>query len=353
MQSGFATTLGDLANHVGGELVGDASLLLSGIADVDHARHGDVVFVESERVLPQAENGEASAVLLPPALSSRKPFVRTGTPRLAFARAMELFAPPRPQCSGIHPSATVGKGVTLGDGVWIGPQAVLGDNVTIGARARIGPQCYVGDRASVGDDSQIHPGVYLYHDVRVGKRVIIHSGTVLGADGFGYIKEMSPPYKVPQLGTVEVEDDVELGANVMVDRATLGVTRIGAGSKIDNLVQIAHNVQVGRNCLICAQTGISGSTVLEDSIILGGQVGVGDHLTIGQGTVVGAQGGVISDLAPGSFVSGYPAGPHREKMKVEAAIKRVPDLLRTIRQLMQRVEELDAELGTLREERDG
>jgi len=350
MQTGFKTTLGQIADHVGGEPVGDLSLLIQGISDPAHAKPGDLVFADSERVMPLIEECPATAALVPSGVTPSKPHIRTDNPRLAFARALELFAPRLEHPVGVHPTAVVGDGFQPGEGTWVGPYAVIGDNVALGDHTVIGPQCYVGDRVSIGADTLVHAGVCIHHDVTIGNRVILHSGTVIGADGFGYIKEMSPPFKVPQLGTVVIEDDVELGANAMVDRATLGVTRIGAGSKIDNQVQIAHNVQVGRNCLICAQTGISGSTVLEDSIVLGGQVGVGDHITIGEGSVVGAQGGVISDLPAGSFVSGYPAGPHREKMKVEAAIKRVPELLRTIRQLSRRVSELEAEIQGHREE---
>lgn len=345
MQTGFTTTLGEIASHVGGELAGDANLEITGVSSLQHAQPGDIAFAESERVLPEAAASAASALLVPVGLDCGKPCVRTGDPRLAFARVLELFSPAPPQRRGVHPTAVIGEGFTGGADVWVGPHAVVGDGVTLGDRTSLGPLCSVGDGATLGADCRLHAGVYLYHDVSLGNGVIIHSGTVVGADGFGYIKEMSPPHKIPQLGTVIIDDDVEIGANVMIDRATLGATRIGAGSKIDNQVQIAHNVQVGENCLICAQTGISGSTVLEDSIILGGQVGIGDHLTIGERSVVGAQGGVISDIPAGSFVSGYPAGPHREKMKVEAAIKRVPDLLRTIRQLMRRVDELDAQLS--------
>jgi len=352
MQTGFSTTLGEIADCVSGTLVGETTLPITGVSDIDHSGPGDVVFAESDRVVPKAETCDASAVLVPPGTDCAKPHVRVDSPRLAFALVLEMFSPPKPQRRGIHAAATVGEGLTAGEDVWVGPQAVIGDNVSLGDRTTIGPHCYLGDGVTVGEDSVINAGVCVHHDVSIGSRVIVHSGTTIGADGFGYIKEMSPPLKVPQLGTVVIEDDVELGAGVMVDRATLGATRIGAGSKIDNQVQIAHNVQIGENCLICAQTGISGSTVLEDSIVLGGQVGIGDHLTIGEGTIVGAQGGVISDLQPGSFVSGYPAGPHREKMKVEAAIKRVPELLRTIRQLLRRVDELDAEVKTLRGDRD-
>lgn len=353
METAFKTTLGQIADHVGGEAIGDLSLVIEGISDPAHAKPGDLVFAESERVIPAVEECPAVAALVPSGLALSKPHVRVDNPRLAFARLLELFAPPFEHPTGIHPTATVGEGFLCGEKTWVGPHAVIGDHVTLGDRTVVGPQCYVGDRVSVGTDTLLYAGVCVHHDVTIGHRVILHSGAVIGADGFGYIKEMSPPLKVPQLGTVVIEDDVELGANAMVDRATLGVTRIGAGSKIDNQVQIAHNVQVGRNCLICAQTGISGSTILEDSIVLGGQVGVGDHITIGEGSVVGAQGGVISDLPRGSFVSGYPAGPHREKMKVEAAIKRVPELLRTIRQLSRRIGELEDEIQALRAERKG
>jgi UDP-3-O-[3-hydroxymyristoyl] glucosamine N-acyltransferase len=314
------------------------------VSVLEHAQEGDIVFVEKEKRLPEALHSPATAVIVPRNLHHLdKPGILTDHPRHAFARILQLLSEATPARQGIDPTVRMGTNVTLGQDVSIGAYTIVGSNVKLGNRARIGPSCFIGDDASVGDDCVLHARVTLQHEVTLGNRVKIHSGCVIGADGFGYFPVNGEHQKMPQIGTVILEDDVELGANTTVDRGTFGPTRIGRGTKIDNLVQIAHNVRIGEHCILCAQTGISGSTTIGNGVVIGGQAGIGDHITIGDGTVIAARGGVISDLPPHSFVSGYPAGPHRDKMKVEAAIRRVPELLKTVRALSRTVASLSAE----------
>ena len=242
----------------------------------------------------------------------------------------------------------MGEDVRIGEGTSIGPLVVIGDNVTIGDHVAIGALTTIGDDTIIGDACCIHSQVSIKNKVRIGNHVILHTGSVIGSEGFGFYRENGRHEKMPQIGTVIIHDNVEIGANTTIDRGTIGPTIIGEGTKIDNLVQIAHNVRVGRHCIICAQTGLSGSTTIGDNVMLGGQSGVGDHISVGDNVVVGARGGVISDLPSQSYVSGYPAGPHREKMKVEAAIRRTPHLVKTIRELRRQVDELSTELALLK-----
>lgn len=350
MSNGFNKTLGELAELVGGELQGDASTRITGVSVVESAREGDIVFVEKETLLSHALDSPASAIIASRnAQLVSKPAIVTEHPRHAFARIMQLLAQKPPASGGIDPSICMGSGVEVGQGVSIGPMTIIGNNVKLGDRVCIGPLCCIGDDSVLGDDCTIYAQVTIQHEITLGNRVTIHSGCVIGTDGFGYFQENGEHQKMPQIGTVTIEDDVEIGANSTIDRGTIGPTRIGRGTKIDNLVQVAHNVQIGEKCIICAQTGISGSTTIGNGVVAGGQAGIGDHMTIGDGTVVAARGGVIGDLPAGSFVSGYPAGPHREKMKVEAAIRRVPDLLKTVRELSRTVESMQSELETLRQ----
>jgi len=235
----------------------------------------------------------------------------------------------------------IAPGVTVPPDAFIGPHVVIEADAAIGARAVIHAGCFVGARAKLGDEVLLYPRVTIREECALGNRVIVHSGTVIGSDGFGFVRDGDMYRKLPQVGTVEVGDDVEIGANVTIDRATTGTTRIGAGSKIDNLVQIAHNVQIGRNCIIVAQVGISGSTVLGDDVTLAGQVGVVGHIEIGNGAVVGAQSGVSKSVKPGERMFGCPAMPLRQAKRIEASIRNLPELIQTVRLLKRRLEELE------------
>lgn len=339
-------SLQEIADLVEGRLVGDGSIIITGVAGVEDASEGDIVFVETAKFYERALKSPASALIVSESvMPNGRACIVTKDPRLAFVKVLEKFASPRPHKPGVHPTAVIASSAKLAEGVSVGPYAVVEEEASIGRDTVVGAFCFIGPRVAVAEECVLHSMVCLHEGTTVERCCQIHPGTVVGADGFGYVWDNGHHRKIPQTGSVRICEGVEIGANVCIDRATFGATRIGAGSKIDNQVQIAHNVIIGRNCIICAQTGISGSTTIGDGVVLGGQVGVGDHIAIGDGVTVGAQGGVISDLAPGAVVSGYPAGPHREKMKVEAAIRRVPDLLKRVRELEKELEELRASLN--------
>jgi UDP-3-O-[3-hydroxymyristoyl] glucosamine N-acyltransferase len=260
---------------------------------------------------------------------------------------VELLFPRPPRHVGIHPTARIGEDVILAVEVEIGPYVVIGAGARIGARSSIGSGCSIGENSVVGHDCVLHPRVTLYPDTRIGARVILHSGCVIGSDGFGYAYEAGHYYKFPQIGTVEIADDVEIGANSTIDRGALGVTRIGRGTKIDNLVQIAHNVQIGDNCVIASQTGISGSAVIEDNVVIAGQVGIGDHARVRKGAVLGGQCGILphKNVRAGQTVWGTPARPIREYLEQQALVARLPEFLKKLG-LLRRTGETEPEGNT-------
>ncbi|UCH36516.1 MAG: UDP-3-O-(3-hydroxymyristoyl)glucosamine N-acyltransferase [Armatimonadota bacterium] len=346
-----ALTLKQIADELGGEAVGPAELLIAGAAGYEGAGETDLTFADNPRLLKVAEQSRAAALIVSREVaSSVKPIIRTDNPRLAFAQALELFWPRQRPEPGIHPTAVVGAGVEIGADTYVGPCAVVGDGARLGRDVELHAVCSLGRNTEVGDGTIIHPHVTVYHDVRIGKRCIIHSGCVIGGDGFGFVRNGEGAHiKVPQVGTVIIEDDVEIGSNCAVDRATTDATVIGRGTKMDNLVQIGHNVKIGRNCIIVGQVGLSGSVEIGDGAVLAGQVGVADHITIGKGATVCAQAGVIGDIPEGAVVSGYPARPHKEQMKAEAALRRLPAALSELRALRRQLEALQERL----KERDG
>jgi UDP-3-O-[3-hydroxymyristoyl] glucosamine N-acyltransferase len=323
-------TLAELARHLGGELLGDPHARVLRVASPETAGPDAVVVCGSAEALRTALERGAGAVVVPRGLDVQAPAVRVQEPRRALAVLLELLGPRRRHPSGVHPTAQVAPTARLGSGVSLGAFAVVEDGAEVGARTVLYPFAYVGPHASVGEDCVLYPHVVVSQGTRVGHRVILHAGCVLGADGFGFVPGEQGHQKIPQVGVVVVEDDVEIGACTTVDRATLGETRIGAGTKIDNLVQVAHNVRIGRRCLIAAQCGIAGSAVLEDGVVLAGQVGVGDHVRIGAGAVVLAQSGVTKDVPAGETVYGHPAQPRRQELAEQAARRRLPELLRRL-----------------------
>jgi len=335
-------SLGELAVLVGGEVVGDPSTEISGAADIADAQEGDIVFAETPKLLEEAQECRASAVIaLPEVTNSRKSLIRTANPRYAFAKVLEAFSPEIERPIGIHPTSSTGSHLTAGERLSVGFNAYIGSDVTLGDDVWIQPFAYVGDRVRLGDGCVIHPFVAIHDGVTIGNKVIIHTGSVIGSDGFGYTRIGDEHHKIPQIGTVVIGDDVEIGANVTIDRARTGKTGIGRGTKIDNLVHVAHNVSIGENCIIIAQVGVSGSVHIGDRVILAGQSGAKDHLTIGSDSIVCARAGVIGDVAPGSFVSGYPARPHKEQMRTYAALQKLPELARLVRELEKRVKALE------------
>jgi len=331
-------TVQELAALVGGQFVSadDGGRTITGAAALADAGEGHCTFFGNAKYLPQLKASRATAALVP--LDFSEPIspvaIRVENPSLAFARVLETFAPaPIYFAPGVHPTAVVGRDVVLGENVSIQPFAVIEDGARIGANSVLGAHAYIGHAASLGADCHLAPRVTIGARCVLGNRVIIHSGAVLGSDGFGFEFAAGRHVKIPQTGIVQVDDDVEIGANVTIDRARFGRTWIQEGTKIDNLVQIAHNVVVGKHCIIVSQTGISGSTRLGNYVTLAGQVGVVGHIEIGDQTVVAAQSGVSKSLAPKQIVFGYPAMPLREAKEQLAYIGRLPKLYARVKAL--------------------
>ncbi len=335
-------TLRELAEALGGSLEGDGSCEVWRVTSPESAGPGAVCVCATPQALDTARQRGAAAVVVPQGLRAEGPAVRVADPRLALAVLLELLGPKPRHPRGVHPSAFVHPSAQLGPEVAVGAFAVVEEGATVGARTVLYPFAYVGPHAAVGEDCVLYPHAVVGERVRVGNRVVLHAGCVLGSDGFGFVPGAQAHRKIPQVGTVVVEDDVEIGACTTVDRATLDETRIGSGTKIDNLVQIAHNVRVGRRCLIAAQCGIAGSVVLEDGVVLAGQVGVGDHVRIGAGAVVLAQSGVTKDVPPGATVYGHPAQPRSDELKEQAARRQLPRLLERVRRLERLLKQEDA-----------
>lgn len=340
----IAIPLSKLAVLLDGEPLGD-EVTITGVNTIDGASEGEIAFVDRPELLPVGEASSAAALIVSPhARTSAKPIIVTEDPRLAFSKVLEIFAPEKRVYQGVHPTAVLGHNVRLGEDVSIGAHCVIGDNVIIEEGATIHPLAYIGHDVSIGARTQIHPQVYIGERVSVGADCIIHAGSAIGTDGFGYLQQPQGHRKIPQIGTVIIEDDVEIGANSTVDRATIAATIIGAGTKIDDAVHIAHNCVIGRNCLFAGQVGIAGSTEVGDYVIMGGQVGVNDHVHICSQTVIAAQAGVFSDIEEPGTYSGYPARSHRSQMRVLAANQKLPELLKTIRDLEERIAQLEARL---------
>jgi UDP-3-O-[3-hydroxymyristoyl] glucosamine N-acyltransferase len=339
--------LRELAEKLGCRLVGDGEIEVRGLASVEEAGEGDLTFVADPRHLGGLERSRASAVILregDPA--SPKPTLRTEDPYLAFVTALRLFYPPDLPPPGVHHSSIVRPGARLADGVSIGPFSYIEDGVAIGSRSVIGAQVYIGRASTLGADCRVYPQVVIREGVEIGDRVIIHSGAVIGSDGFGYLRDRrGARVKIPQVGGVVIEDDVEIGANAAIDRAALGTTRVKRGAKIDNLVQIAHNVTVGEDTVIAAQTGISGSVRIGDRVIMGGQVGIADHIDIGDDVTLGAKSGVTKDVPKGMVMLGSPAHDHMEFKRSLAAVSRLPQLLKAVQAMESRLRALENTAG--------
>ena len=324
-------TVREVAEFVQARIRGDDSVTLTGIASVAAASAGDLVFVESQKHLQAALESAASAVIagdFAATVSSTKPLLISPHARFAFARAARLLCGKPDRASGIHPTAIVHSSAVLAESVSVDQRAVIGAGVEIGAGSWIGAGAVLSAGTRIGSDCEIYPNVAVYPGVRIGNRVILHAGAVLGSDGFGYVRDpvTGRQEKFPQVGGLEIEDDVEIGANTTIDRGALATTRIGRGAKIDNLVHIGHNCQIGENVVIAAQTGLSGSITIEDNVVLGGQVGIGEHARLEEGVMLGGQGGVLPHkILRGKGVAfwGTPAKPLREHLKELAALARL------------------------------
>lgn len=330
--------LSEVAALLGGRLRGAADPVLSGAAGLAEAGPGDLTFVAGPDKLEAARQSAAGGFLVPPGLALDRPAVEVARPYDAFARYLQRFLPDPDRVfpPGVHPTAVVDPTAVV-EAASVGPYCVIGAGVRIGAGCRLGPLVTVGCDTTIGRDCVLYAQVVVRERCALGDRVIVHAGVVVGADGFGYLPGPAGQVKIPQVGTVEIGDDVELGAGVTIDRATTGRTVIGAGTKLDNLVHVAHNVRIGRHCALSAQTGIAGSCELGDGVIAGGQVGIADHLKVGDGARIGAQAGVIKDVPRGAAVFGYPALDFQESFRITAALRRLPAALGRLRALENRV----------------
>ena len=343
----MAIALGQLAQIVDGRLVGDHGLPISGAGTLDQAQDGEITFIDRPELLSKGEASQASALIVPTGAGrTKKPHIVTEDPRLAFSKVLEIFAPKPRLYPGVHPTAVVGTNVRLGESVSIGAHAFVGDSTVLGDRAAIYPLAYVGHDCTVGTDSVVYPQTFIGDRVVLGERVTVHAGASIGGDGFGYVADRNGRQrKIPQIGTVIVGDDVEIGACATVDRATVSATTIGRGTKIDDQVHIAHNVSIGEDCLICGQVGISGSAIIGNRVVLAGQVGINDHIAIGNDIVIGGQAGVFSDLTEPGYYSGYPARPHGGALRVLAATQKLPEFEKRVRQLERELAQLREEFG--------
>jgi UDP-3-O-[3-hydroxymyristoyl] glucosamine N-acyltransferase len=339
-------TLDELAVHVGGKLRGDAGLRIHGVAALEDAGSDQISFVSHQRYAAEAAKSGAGALLVNASYQELdRPAIICDNPYLAFARVAQLFMEPPWLPLGVHPRAFVAESAQLADGVCVGPLAHIGMGVRVGQGTRIYGGSYLGRNVRVGEQCLIYPHVAILDRCRVGSRVIIHSGTVVGSDGYGFAQDENGRHiKIPQLGIVEIDDDVEIGANCTIDRATLGRTWIRQGTKIDNLVHVAHNVEVGEHNLLVAQVGIAGSTRLGSHVVLAGQVGVGGHITIGDRVRVGAKSALSHSVSHGQDVLGLPAVSKKEWMRTYAAILRLPQMRDELKELKNRVSQLQQAL---------
>ncbi|UCC72725.1 MAG: UDP-3-O-(3-hydroxymyristoyl)glucosamine N-acyltransferase [Gemmatimonadota bacterium] len=337
-------TVGQLAERLGAELVGKPDGTIERAAPLETASEGEVSFLARRKYLRYLGATRATAVIVDREMGRLEDFPQSTAllwvddAHAALAETLTLLYPQAPRDGEIAPSAMLGPGVELGEGVIIGHHAVVAAGTRLGDRVRVGANCVVGERCEIGADTELKDLVCLYPDTVIGARCIVHSGARIGVDGFGYVFQDNRHRKIPQVGRCVVEDDVEIGANTCIDRGSVGETRIGAGTKIDNLVHIAHNVRIGRQCIIVAQVGIAGSTTVGDGVALAGQVGIIGHLDVGDGAKVAAQAGVSHDIPAGETWFGYPARPLTKVMRASAAFLKLPELIRRVRRIEKKLE---------------
>lgn len=337
-EGGIVLTADVIATEVGGELVGDPNARVRGIAPLDRARREELSFLSSAKYAPLFASSEAGVVLVTPELvespGSARARIVVSKPHDALLALIPRFYRPRAVATGVHATAVIGRGARVGSGVSIGPYVVVGEDAVVEDGVVVDAHVVIGDGVRIGSGSRLYPTVTVYSGVVIGRRVIVHAGARVGSDGFGYVFRGSRHEKIPHVGRCIVEDDVEIGANTTIDRGSIDDTVIGAGTKIDNLVHIAHNCRIGRLCLIMAQVGIAGSVRVEDGCVLAGQVGISGHHTIGKGATLAAQAGAFGDIPAGETWSGYPARPHREALRAQATLFRLAPLMRQIEKLL-------------------
>jgi UDP-3-O-[3-hydroxymyristoyl] glucosamine N-acyltransferase len=335
-------TLKEIAERVSGEVLGNDETRITGINSLEQAAEGEISFFASSRYREQAAKTKASAILAPSRLETFSgPQVIVPNPSLAYAKVAALFAPPAAKHPGISDKAHIGKDALLGNHVSVYPFVHVGERAQIGDEVILFPGVFVGDRVRVGDRTVLFPNVTVMQDCIIGCNVVIHAGCVIGADGFGFVREGSSNIKIPQLGIVQIDDHVEIGANCCIDRAALGKTWIRAGVKTDNLVQIAHNVLIGEDTVIVAQAAIGGSVQVGKQVVIGGQAAIGDHLQISDRAMIGSQAGVPKSISQGQVVSGSPAMPHRLWLKTSSLITRLPEFFARLRALEKKLLDLE------------
>jgi len=329
-------TVSFLAEHVGGEVLGDGSVAITGLAPAESALAGELTFAEKPSFLAEAEKSQASAIVAAEGMqSASKVLIRVKDPRVAMAKILPLFFPPEEFPAGIHASAVVEGEVH--PTAHVGPHCVIRTGALIGEGSVLMGGNHIGRDSRIGRDVRLHPNVVIYARTQIGNRVTIHAGTTIGSDGYGYVFDQGRHLKMLQVGYVVLEDDVEIGANTAIDRGALGATRIGQGTKIDNLVHVAHNVVMGKHCLIMGQVGFAGSTHLSDYVIIASQSGIAGHLKIGQQAMIGAKSGVMRDIEAGGAVLGYPAAPDKQAKRQWIAAAQLPDALKRLKALEKRV----------------
>jgi UDP-3-O-[3-hydroxymyristoyl] glucosamine N-acyltransferase len=328
-------TLKEIASLVSGELSGDAKLVIKNAANLEDAKDGDITFAIDDRFAAEFDRSKASAAIVPLHLKKfpSKDHIKVKDTRLAMAKILAIFERKKVQKPGIHRSAVISKSAKLGANCTIMSGVVIGDNVSIGDKVIIYPGCYIGDSCKIGKGSMLHPNVVLYDDTIIGSRCILHAGVVIGVDGFGYAPVKGKYEKIPQIGNVIIGDDVEIGANCCVSRSTMGSTIIKRGTKLDNLVHIAHNCKIGEDCAITAIVAIAGSCVVGDHVSIGGTSGVVDHVKIGDNTVVMGRTGVTKDTSPNSVIAGFPSQDHKKWLEQEAAVRRLPKALERLAEI--------------------
>jgi UDP-3-O-[3-hydroxymyristoyl] glucosamine N-acyltransferase len=342
--------LHEIAEYLGGTVVGDGDVQIHDIRGIDEAGKGDLTFIANPKYRKKLESTGASAVIVgPDTEASDKNLLVVDDPYASMARALALFYPEEKPLSGISEEAWVESDATIAEGAVVYPGVYIGRNVRIGRGTVLYPGVVIGNNSVIGEDSVLHPNVALYRKSRIGNRVILHAGVIVGSDGFGFANPGRENLKVSQVGFVQIDDDVEVGANCTIDRGTLGKTWIQRGVKIDNLVQIGHNVVIGENSIIVAQVGISGSTKLGKSVILGGQAGLVGHISIGDNVMVAAKSGVHKDIPPNQIISGAPNMPHNEWLRIQASIPKLPEMRKTVSSLLKKIGELEREIEKIKD----
>jgi len=338
-------SLGEICEIVGGKVLGRSDIKISGVSGIEDAKEGDITFFVNPKYISQVYKTSASAILVAKEIPDcAKPMVIISNPYLAFAKLVNLFYVEKRKPTGVDKNVVVGENIKFGKDLSIYPFVVLEDGLEIGDRVVIFPGSFIGKNTKIGEDTIIYPNVSIRENTIIGKRVIIHSGASIGSDGFGFVQEGDRHIKIPQVGSTVIEDDVEIGSNMCIDRATLGSTVIKKGTKIDNLVQIGHNVVIGENTILVSQVGISGSCNIGDNVLLAGQVGIADHVRIGDNVVVGAKSGIGKDIKANSIVSGAPAYPHHKWRRTQVCLPKLPEMFKRMRSLEKKISKLEQKL---------